>query len=115
MAMNKTVVLTFVILAASHPALAQQSVRILTPAEDSCSTFTKAMDANDQVRLAALSGWALGFLSGVAQGSAVDFLRNEEAPKLFTRLYAVCSNQPTKPLSVATEEMARAFLASHKL
>jgi hypothetical protein len=115
MAMYKTVVLAFAIVAASHAASAQQNVRILTPSLDTCSAFTKAMDAKDEARLAGLTGWTLGYLSGVAQGSGVDFLRNAEASKLFTRLYAGCSTQPSKSLSLAVEEMAREFLASRKL
>jgi hypothetical protein len=115
MVMYKTAVLAVAIVAASHAASAQQKVRILTPSSDTCSAFTKAMDAKDEARLAGLAGWALGYLSGVAQGSGVDFLRNEEAPKLFTRLYAGCSTQPTKPLSLVVEEMARALLAGGKL
>jgi hypothetical protein len=114
--MYKTAVLAFAIVTASHAVSAQQkTVRILTPSSDTCSAYTKAMDAKDEPRLAGLAGWALGYLSGVAQGSGVDFLRDEEAPKLFTRLYAGCSTQPSKPLSLVVEEMARALLAGGKL
>jgi hypothetical protein len=99
-----------IFIAAGHAA-AQQNVRILAPSVDTCRAFTVAMDANNHAAVSALGGWALGFLSGVARGTGIDFLRKEEAPKLLERLYTDCLKQPGNTLSLTVEEMARAFLA----
>ena len=56
-------------LAANQTVLAQNSIRLLTATEDNCLAFTLAMERADQTRLLPLAGWALGFFSGVAQGT----------------------------------------------
>jgi hypothetical protein len=53
---------------------AEATVRVLTTTADSCLAFTTAMDA-----ISALFAWTLGFLSGVAQGTGTDYLRNVDA------------------------------------
>lgn len=54
-------------------------------------------------------GVALGFLSGVAQGTGKDFLRTANAEIVINRLYDACQKQPTKPMSLVLEEMARSL------
>jgi hypothetical protein len=108
------VLLLWAAVAASSPALAQHTVRVLTPSSDVCRSFTAAMDASDTAPLLALSGWALGFLSGVAQGTGIDFLRDQDGSKLLVRLYSECSKQPNKLLSFAVEEMANALVAGQQ-
>ena len=95
-----------IILAANQTALAQNSIRLLTATEDSCLAFTVAMDQADQTRLLPLAGWALGFFSGFAQGTGIDYLRSASTQDVMTRLYDACRNEPNKALSVASEEMA---------
>ncbi len=69
------------------------------------------MERADQARLLPLVGWAQGFFSGVAQATGVDFLHNISSQDLMARLYNVCQSQPTKPLSVAAEEIAKALIS----
>ena len=91
--------------------VAEPTVRILTPNVDSCSAYVKSMETNDNPTLmAGLGGWALGFLSGVAQGTDKDILRDAKAPDLFRQLYSLCKAQPGLPLSIAAEQMARALI-----
>jgi hypothetical protein len=99
-----------VALLTSSQAAAQSSIKILTPNNDSCAAFTTAMDTLDQQRLLTLSGWATGFLSGVAQGAGVDFLRNENVETVVLRILAECRRQPTKLLSLTLEEMSRSLI-----
>jgi hypothetical protein len=108
------VLLLWAAVAASSPALAQHTVRVLTPSSDVCRSFTAAMDASDTAPLLALSGWALGFLSGVAQGTGIDFLRDQDGSKLLVRLYSECSKQLNELLSLAVEEMANALVAGQQ-
>jgi hypothetical protein len=65
--------------------------------------------------LAALGGWATGYLSGVAQGAGIDFLRKVEPGNgsVFMRLYQECRRQPQQLMSVVLEEMSRAMIAGH--
>ncbi len=65
------------------------------------------MDTADKANLPALGGWALGFLSGVAQGAGTDILRNATAQGVMNRLYNDCKSQPAKPMSLVLEQMAR--------
>jgi hypothetical protein len=94
------------------PANAQQNIKILTPTNDSCAIFTTAMDSGDP-KVVALSGWALGFLSGVAQGTGVDILRGATAEGVMNRLYRDCQKQPGGAVSVVLEEMARSLVTGN--
>jgi hypothetical protein len=101
---------TLLILAfLSQPAAAQQKIQILTPTDDSCAIFTAAMDSGDP-KVVAQGGWALGFLSGVAQGAGVDILRGATAQGVMNRLYKVCQEQPRRAVSVVLEEIARSLV-----
>jgi len=103
----------FIIL--SNQSEAQQTVRILTPDSDTCLAYTQAMEATDNPALtAALGGWALGFFSGVAQGTGIDYLRDADASGLFHQLYSECLGQPRLPLSVVAEHMARDLIAARQ-
>jgi hypothetical protein len=106
----RTIALLGLAILAGGQARAQQSIRILTPTNDSCAAYTKAMETGDATTVAAFGGWTAGFVSGVAQGTGIDFLRNEEAEKLFGELYANCLSAPSKLLSLAAEERARALI-----
>jgi hypothetical protein len=64
--------------------------------------------------LVGFSGWFLGFLSGMAQGTGIDFLRDANEEDLNKRLYDDCRAQPDKPLSSVVEEMAKKLMASHQ-
>jgi len=96
-------------------ASAQQSIKILTPTSDSCAAFVEALDTNQEPLLVALGGWATGYLSGVAQGTGIDFLRSVEPgnASVFLRLRKECQRQPKELLSVALENISREMIAEH--
>lgn len=98
------------IAATVAPAAAQQSIKILTPSDDTCAAFMAAVNTGDPGKAPALGGWALGFISGVAQGTGVDILRGATTQGVMNRLYAECQKQPGQPMSLALEEMARTLV-----
>jgi hypothetical protein len=111
----RIVLLVGAIIGASTPATAQQTIKILTPASDSCAAFVKALDANEEPLLLTLGAWATGYLSGVAQGTGIDFLRNVEPgnTSVFLRLESECRRQPRQPMSVVLQEISRAMITRH--
>jgi hypothetical protein len=110
----KGVAIAFLVAAARSPALAQQTVRILTPTTDTCRAYTAAMAASDKTALTALAGWVVGYLSGFAQGTRTDFLHNEDVARLTSRLYDDCLKRPEMPLSIAAHELARKLFAGRR-
>jgi hypothetical protein len=102
--------ITLAILTLASPSGAQQSLKVLTPTDDTCAAFVSAMDSGDPPKVAALGGWALGFLSGVAQGAGVDILRGATAESVMNRLYAACHSQPSRQMSLVLEEIARSLV-----
>jgi hypothetical protein len=113
----KKLVLSIVlaVIANLNPAVAQQNIKILTPASDSCAAFVEALDNNQEPLLLALAGYATGYLSGVAQGTGIDFLRSVEPgnTSVILRLKKECQRQPKQLLSVALENMSREMIAEH--
>jgi hypothetical protein len=101
------------IIALTGSGVAQQSIKVLTLTEDTCAAFVAAMDSRDQAKAVGMGGWALGFLSGVAQGTGVDILRGATAGGVTNRLYSVCRDQPGRPMSLVLEEMARSLVIGH--
>jgi hypothetical protein len=93
-------------------AKAQQNVRVLSPTADTCLAYTQAMNSNDHAAVSGFAGWAIGYLSGKAVGTGVDFLNNASAMDLIRQLDENCLRTPQKPLSVATEELARSLIAA---
>src|ERR1700730_6351723 len=73
--MNRTVGIALAIVALTNAAPAQQTLKILTPSDNSYAVFMIAMDSDDPPKVLALGGWALGVLSGVMQGTGVDLLK----------------------------------------
>ena len=103
------------IIVAAAPALAQQTIRILTPTTDTCRAFTAAMVAPDKTALTGLAGWVVGYLSGVAEGTRKDFLHSEDVARLTSRLYEDCRKRPEMPLSIATQELARKLIGGRRV
>jgi hypothetical protein len=113
--MNKGALIACVVIAAGTPALAQQTVRLLTPTTDTCRAFTAAMVSPDKTALTGLAGWVVGYLSGVAQGMRSDFLHNEDVARLTSRLYGDCLKRPEMPLSIAAQELAKNLIAGRRV
>jgi hypothetical protein len=97
--------------ALTAPAMAQQRVKILAPSEDTCSALTAAIDAGDTSKVLSLGGWALGFLSGIAQESGKDILRDVTSELILDRLYDSCKAQPARPMTLLAEELAESLVA----
>jgi hypothetical protein len=54
-----------------------------------------------------LSGWAIGYVSGVAQGTGKDILRSANNLSVLNQVYDDCEKQPDKPFSLVLEELTR--------
>jgi hypothetical protein len=106
------VAIVLFVLATSDYAIA--GIKILTPNKDSCLAYITAFDTADAVNIGVLSGWAVGFFSGVAQGTGIDYLRNFDVNSLTQRLYDSCRRQPDKLLSLAAEELARSMITEQQ-
>jgi hypothetical protein len=91
--MHKTLIAALTFLAMSNQSDAQQSIRALTPTDDICGAYVTAILKSDQAKILGFGGWYLGFLSGVAQGTNIDFLRRQDAGALSGRLYNLCTKQ----------------------
>jgi hypothetical protein len=111
--MNRTALLTLIVLVAGTQAA--NAVKILTPNKDSCLAYTTAFDAADEINNVSLTAWSMGFFSGVAQGTGIDFLRNFDLASLTLRLIDSCRRQPDKLLSLAAEELARSMITEQGL
>jgi len=109
------VLIAFAVVAVGTPALAQQTVRILTPTADSCRAYTTAMVGPDKTALTGLAGWVVGYLSGIAQGTRTDFLHGEDVARLTSRLYDDCLKRPEMPLSIAAQELAKKLIAGRRV
>ncbi len=69
------------------------------------------MKTGDPKSLLPLAGWALGFLSGIAQGTGKDILRNADDQQVMARLYSDCSKEPSLAMSVALERLAQTLVS----
>ena len=96
------------VLATNNPAIAE--IKKITPNKDSCLAYTTAFDNPDMPLNPILTAWAIGFFSGVAQGTGIDYLRNDDLTSLTLRLINTCRSQPDKLLSLAAEELSRSLI-----
>jgi hypothetical protein len=119
MSKAKKIVRAAIVLAAAlvmggSEASADQGIKLLAPPVDTCRAYTAAVFGNNRMTLVGFSGWFLGFLSGMAQGTGIDFLRDANEEDLNKRLYEKCREQPDQPLSSVVEEMAKELMTSHQ-
>jgi hypothetical protein len=108
------IVLAWAIAMGGSETSADQGIKVLTPPVDTCRAYTAAVFGNNRMTLVGFSGWFLGFLSGMAQGTGIDFLRDADVEDLNKRLYEGCREQPDKSLSSVVEEMSKSLIASHQ-
>jgi hypothetical protein len=99
------------LLAVASPSQAQKGIRVLIPRENTCSAFLAAFNGDDRVAMLDLGGWALGYLSGIAQQSGKDILRDMTSEILMDRIADACQHQPGKPMSSVVMEIANSLLA----
>jgi hypothetical protein len=108
------IVVAWAIVMGGRDASADEGVKLLAPPVDTCRAYTAAVFGNNRMSLVGFSGWFLGFLSGMAQGTGIDFLRDANQEDLNKRLYEECRAQPDSPLSSVVEEMAKKLMASQQ-
>jgi len=93
------------------PGRAQKGIRVLIPRENTCTAFLAAFNGDDRLAMLDLGGWALGYLSGIAQQSGKDILRDMTSEILMDRIADACQRQPSKPMSSVVMEIANSLLA----
>jgi len=98
-------------LATASQAQAQKGIRVLIPSDDTCDAFVVALNNGDRSAMLNLGGWALGYLSGIAQQSGKDLLRDVTSEALMDRIAESCQRQPAKPMSSIVMEIANSLLA----
>jgi len=103
--------LALAIAALAAPAQAQQGIRILIPSDDTCNAFIAALNSSDRAAMLDLGGWALGYLSGLAQQSGKDILKNMTSESLMDRIGDSCQRQPSRAMSAVVMEIGSTLLA----
>lgn len=103
------VALTLAAIAA--PSHAQPGIRVLIPSDDNCNAFIAALNSGDRATLLDLGGWALGYLSGIAQQSGKNILGQATSESLMDGIAASCQRDPNRTMSAVVMEMANSLLA----
>jgi hypothetical protein len=103
--------LALALVAMAPPSQAQKGIRILIPSDDTCNAFINAFNNDDRLALLDLGGWALGYLSGIAQHSGKDILRDVTNEGLMDRIADTCQRQPNKPMSSVVMEIGNSLLS----
>jgi HdeA/HdeB family protein len=93
---------------------AQQGIKVLIPSDDTCNAFIAALNSSDRSAMLDLGGWALGYLSGVAQQSGKDILHDVTSQSVMDRIADACQRQPNRDLSSIVIEIGNALLAQSK-
>jgi hypothetical protein len=99
------------LLAVVPASQAQTGIRVLIPSEDTCNAFIAALNAGDRGAVLSLGGWALGYLSGIAQQSGKDILHDVTSEGLMDRIADTCQRQPNRAMSSVVMEIANSLLA----
>lgn len=100
------------LIALADGANAQPGIKLLIPRDDTCGALLDALDNGDRGTLLDLGGWALGYLSGIAQQSGRDILRNTTSESLIDRVAETCQRDPKRALSSVVMEIAQSLLAA---
>lgn len=95
----------------ASPGQAQTGIRVLIPSDDTCTAFLAALDNGDRGAVLSLGGWALGYLSGIAQQSGKDILHDVTSQGLMDRIADTCQRQPNRAMSSVVMEIANSLLA----
>jgi hypothetical protein len=110
-----TLALAAIVAAAiAVPADAQKGIKILIPSDDTCSAFVAALNSSDRSAMLDLGGWALGYLSGLAQQSGRDLLHDVTSQSLMDRIAEACQRQPSRAMSSVVMEIGNSLLAKAK-
>lgn len=107
------VVAIYTVFLLSAPT-ADAQVKILTATKDTCAAYVNAISNPSHPDLLALGGWIIGYLTGTAQGTGIDFLRNESTETVSERLFGECVRHSDELLSVVAQQMAREMIAEYQ-
>jgi hypothetical protein len=99
------------LLAWTSTSAAQQGIKILIPSDDTCNAFVAALNSSDPSAMLDLGGWALGYLSGVAQQSGKDILHDVTSQSVMDRIADACQRQPNRALSSIVIDIGNSLLA----
>ncbi|HEY1506681.1 MAG TPA: hypothetical protein VGF92_20425 [Stellaceae bacterium] len=102
------------LLAVAPASRAQKGIRLLIPADDTCSAFIAALNSSDRAAMLDLGGWALGYLSGMAQQSGKDILHDVTSEGLMDRIAEACQRQPGSQMSSIVMQIGNSLLAAAK-
>ncbi len=108
------VLVALALAAAASLAAAQSGIKVLIPSDDTCNAFIAALNSSDRAAMLDLGGWALGYLSGVAQQSGKDILLDVTSQSVMDRIADACQRQPDRDLSLVVIEIGNALLAQSK-
>jgi len=95
----------------ASPAAAQPGIRVLIPSDDSCTAFIAALNNGDRATMLDLGGWALGYLSGVAQQSGKNILGQATSESLMDKIAESCQRDPNRAMSSVVMDIANALMA----
>jgi hypothetical protein len=96
--------------AAAPPA--KQPIKLLIPSQDTCSAFVEALNSDDTATMVDLGGWALGFLSGVAQASGKDILGDTTSQAVMDRIAEECKSDQDRSITSIVENLSQSLMAS---
>jgi hypothetical protein len=102
------------LLAVATASHAQKGIKMLIPSDDTCTAFIAALNSSDRSAMLDLGGWALGYLSGLAQQSGKDLLHDVTSQSLMDRIADVCQRQPSRAMSSVVMEIGNSLLAKTK-
>lgn len=108
---GRAAVAVLALLAIASPSHAQKGIKILIPSDDTCNAFIAALNSSDRAAMLDLGGWALGYLSGLAQQSGKDILHDVTSQSLMDRIADSCQRQPNRPMSSVVMEIGNSLLA----
>lgn len=111
MKMFQRCLVAFALVAIASPGQAQQGIKLLIPSDDTCDAFIAALNSSDRAAMLNLGGWALGYLSGLAQQSGKDILRQSTSQSLMDSIAETCQRQPKRAMSSVVMEIGSALLA----
>jgi hypothetical protein len=92
----------------------QRGIRVLIPSDDTCNAFVAALNSGDRATMVDLGGWALGYLSGVAQQSGKNILGQTTSEAVMDRIAESCQRGPDRAMSAVVMEIANGLMAQAK-
>jgi hypothetical protein len=108
---QRCLVAAIALAAVASSANAQPGIRVLIPSDDTCSAFVAALNSGDRAMMLNLGGWALGYLSGVAQQSGKNIIAQSTSETIMDRIAEGCQRDPNRAMSTVVMEIANSLLA----